>query len=86
VTAQPLQVELPAELVEAVAHRVAEIVRTTSKTGPSPWLDRKQAAEYLAVPLSRLEKDRTVPCHRWEGRVLYHRDELDAYVLGFGCA
>jgi hypothetical protein len=34
------------------------------------------------VPLSRLEKDRTLPSHRWGGRVLYHRQELDEYVLG----
>ncbi len=40
--------------------------------GSSPWLDRKATpAAYLGVSVSRLEKDRTVPAHRWEGRVLY---------------
>ncbi len=52
----------------------------------SPWLTRVQAAAYLSVPLSRLEKDKTVPAHRWDGRVLYHRAELDEWLLGFGRA
>jgi hypothetical protein len=46
----------------------------------SPWLTRAQAAAYLNVPTSRLEKDRTVPAHRWDGRILYNRAELDAWL------
>jgi hypothetical protein len=33
------------------------------------------------VPLSRVEKDRTIPAHRWRGRVLYHADEVDEWLL-----
>ncbi len=43
-------------------------------------MTRAEAADYLRVPLSRLEKDRTVPTHRWDGRVLYARHELDAWL------
>jgi hypothetical protein len=50
----------------------------------SPWMTRAQAAQYLGVPVSRLEKDKRVPSHRWEGRVMYNRAELDEYLLGFG--
>jgi hypothetical protein len=46
----------------------------------SPWMTREAAARYLSLPVSRLEKDRRIPCHRQDRRVLYHRDELDAYL------
>jgi hypothetical protein len=71
---------LPAEAVERIAERAAELVLTKLDASPSPWLTRKEAAAYLGVPVSRLEKDRRVPLHRWEGRVLYNREELDAFV------
>jgi hypothetical protein len=70
----------PREAIEAIAGRAVELVLARLDERPSPWLTRAQAAEYLAVPLSRLEKDRRVPSHRWDGRVLYHRDELDSFV------
>jgi hypothetical protein len=44
-------------------------------------MTRAQAAEYLSLPVSRLEKDRCIPCHRDARRVLYHRGELDEYFL-----
>jgi hypothetical protein len=74
---------LPAELVEAIAQRAAELIAERAEQR-SPWLTRRAAAEYLGVPVTRLEKDRTVPAHRWDGRVLYHRGELDEWVLSFG--
>ena len=38
----------------------------------SPWLTRPQAAEYLAMPVSRLEKDKRVPMDVKVGdKVLY---------------
>ncbi len=71
---------LPAEMVEQIvelaAARVCERVAARS-----PWLTRLEAADYLRVPLSRLEKDRSLPAHRWDGRVLYNRDELDRWLL-----
>jgi hypothetical protein len=46
----------------------------------SPWMDREAAARYLSLPVSRLEKDKAIPRHREGRRVLYHREELDAYL------
>jgi hypothetical protein len=43
-------------------------------------MDREAAARYLSLPVSRLEKDKAIPCHREGRRVLYHREELDAYL------
>lgn len=77
-----LSFELPSEAVEEIAARAAQLAADRLDQG-SPWMTRKQAAEYLSVPLSRLEKDKRVPVHRWKGRVLYHRDELDGYVRSF---
>lgn len=73
-----LALPIPPEWVDVIAAAVAERVE---RAACSPWMTRRQAAEYLGVPVSRLEKDRTVPFHRWDGRVLYHRDELDVYLI-----
>jgi excisionase family DNA binding protein len=53
----------------------------------SPWLSAPEAAEYLGCPLSRIRKltmTGELPCHRDGRRVLYRRDELDAYVHSGG--
>ena len=79
------ELTLSAESLEAIVDAVRD--RLSPELSPvSPWLTRAQAAEYLGVPVSRLEKDRRVPSHRWEGRVMYHRGELDEYLLGFADA
>jgi hypothetical protein len=79
-TQEPLTITLPAETLEVIAARVAELVRGQTSDATSPWMTRAQAAEYLHVPISRLEKDRQIPFHKWESRVLYHRAELDEAV------
>jgi hypothetical protein len=76
----PLELTLPAEVLEAIAVRVAELLEERAAPA-SPWLTRVEAARYLALPVSRLEKDRAIPCHRDGRRVLYHRGELDRYLL-----
>jgi excisionase family DNA binding protein len=79
------EVTLPPETVEEIAQRVAELASGLSGGGlVSPWLTRAEAAEYLRLPVSRLEKDRRIPVHPDGGRVLYHRDELDAHFLALG--
>lgn len=75
-----LAITLPDDLLETIAARVAEIL-SDRDDGGSPWMTRREAADYLGVPVSRLEKDRTLPFYRWEGRVLYNRHELDAHLL-----
>jgi hypothetical protein len=78
------ELTIPPELLEAIAHRAFELVIARTAVRSSPWLTRRQAAAYLGLPVSRLEKDRQIPCHRDRGRVLYHRDELDAHFLTLG--
>ena len=73
---------IPQEWVDTIAAAVLEQIDGAGSVGGSPWMTRARAAEYLDVPVSRLDKDRTVPAHRWDGRVLYHRAELDAHLLG----
>jgi hypothetical protein len=85
--------ELPDSVVDVIAQRAAEMAIETLGREGSPWLTRQQAARYLSLPVSRLEKDRTIPCHRppalpdddglvGDGRrVLYHRGELDRWLL-----
>jgi hypothetical protein len=74
-----LHLTIPDELLEHIVVQVTEKVRA-ELAAASPWMTRAEAAGYLRVPLSRLEKDRTVPSHRWDGRVLYNRAELDEWV------
>ena len=80
--ADPLAFTLSPDALEAIASRAAElVVAGLGEPNGSPWLTREAAAKYLSLPTSRLEKDRTIPCHRDGRRVLYHRAELDAYLL-----
>ena len=74
-----LHFTVPPAMLEQLIEQVADRVRAELDSN-SPWLTRQQAAGYLQVPVSRLEKDRTIPLHRWEGRVLYDRRELDAWL------
>jgi hypothetical protein len=73
-------IALPPAVLEQLVDQVAKRVRA-ELTQSSPWLTRAEAAEYMRIPVSRLEKDKTVPRHRWEGRVLYNRLELDAWLV-----
>jgi excisionase family DNA binding protein len=77
----PLVITITPEIVERIAERAAEILQERNGNG-SPWMTRAQAAEYLGLPLSRLEKDRTLPVHKDGRRCLYHRDELDDHFRG----
>lgn len=72
-----LHLAVPADLVAEIVAQVREELATAS-----PWMTRREAADYLRVPVSRLEKDQTVPCHRWDGRVLYDHAELDEWLRG----
>jgi hypothetical protein len=58
-----------------------EVAAALAPGTSSPWMKREAAARYLGVPVSRLEKSKAIPCHREGRRVLYHRAELDAYLL-----
>jgi excisionase family DNA binding protein len=85
-----LAVELPDEVLESIAERAAELVaeRLAAEAAPSPWLDVAGAAEYIGgAPTSRvyaLVSAGRIPHHRDGSRLLFHRDELDAWIRDGG--
>jgi hypothetical protein len=74
-----LAIPLPDQLIEQIAQRVVELLAERQAPG-SPWLTRPAAADYLGWPLSRLERRKDVPHHKHDGRVAYHRGELDRWL------
>ena len=81
---EPLPLLVPAELVEAIAHRVAELLREPAEQ-PSPWLDFAGACAYLGFSRDRLYKltaAGAIPCRKKRGGqgLLFHREELDAWI------
>lgn len=79
-----MELTLPDDVLEQLVDAISARLEQRAQGERSPWLTRAEAAEYLRLPVSRLEKDRLIPAHKDGGRVLYHRDELDGYVLGLG--
>jgi excisionase family DNA binding protein len=79
---------VPAELVEAIAQRVAELLReqAAQPADPvSPWLDVEGVCAYLGFSRDRLYKltaAGAIPCRKKRGGqgLLFHRQELDAWV------
>lgn len=85
-----LEIALPAEVLDQLAERAAAIVieqLQEQAAAPSPWMDVAAAAEYIAAPVSRIyalvSADR-IPHHRDGSRLLFHRDELDAWIRDGG--
>lgn len=71
------RVELAAFVDELVERRLA------AHAERSPWLTVEEAAEYLRWPKKRVQNwTRAMPHRKVEGRVLFHRDELDAWLDG----
>ena len=53
----------------------------------SPWMNAREAADYLRCPISRVRKLTStgeLPVEHDGRRVLYHRDALDAFVRSGG--
>jgi excisionase family DNA binding protein len=86
--AQPIAFIVPAELVEAVAQRVSELLRVKDSDAAgaiSPWLDLEGARAYLGFSrdvLYKLTAARAIPCRKKAGGqgLRFHRDELDAWM------
>jgi hypothetical protein len=76
-----LRVTLPPDVLEAIAERAAEIVLERLDAS-SPWLTLAEAAAYLGWSRQRLYKRRDVPRYKHGARVMYRRDELDAFLEG----
>jgi excisionase family DNA binding protein len=77
--------EVPGQLVEAIAARVAELVTAASPEPVSPWLDVDGACAYLGFSrntLYRLTAARAIPCRKKaNGQGLrFRRDELDEWM------
>jgi excisionase family DNA binding protein len=79
---------VPAELIETIAHRVAELLRDQAPPAAesaSPWLDLQGACAYLGFSRDRLYKltaAGAIPCRKKRGGqgLLFHREELDAWI------
>jgi excisionase family DNA binding protein len=78
------------ELAERVARRLLELERArpteAEGEGGSPWMAIERAAAYLDVPkqrLYRLTARGEIPHYKQEGRLLFHRAELDAWLRRF---
>jgi excisionase family DNA binding protein len=89
--------ELPAlqalldQIVERVARRVVALQEETHQgeedgAGRSPWMSAKSTASYLDWRVQRLYKltaSGEIPHYKQEGRLLFHRGELERWLAGF---
>lgn len=78
---------IPDELIDAIAQRAAALVSSTPIE--DRWLDAREAAAYLAVPLSTIHKltsARAIPCSQDTpvGKLYFKRSALDAWREGGG--
>ena len=78
------------QLVEQIAQRILELQHELSTTGDaeelSPWLNIEKAAAYLDWPKQRLYKltaQGAIPHYKQDGRLLFHRQELDRWLTEF---
>jgi excisionase family DNA binding protein len=68
-------------LADAIARRLEGRL---GAGGQTPWLNADEAAAYIGAPVSRIRQltmGDEIPVHRDGRRVLYHRDELDRWLL-----
>jgi len=83
---KPLALQVPPELVDAIAGRVVELLadRVGRAPGPAGWMDVDAAAEYLGKPRSRVYDlaAQGAVRHGRDGRsLLFRACDLDAYLL-----
>jgi excisionase family DNA binding protein len=75
-----------AALVPTIAEQVAALLLERTGSVPqsgSPWMSVAEAAEYMRCKPKRLYDlagQSRVPAHKDGSRLLFHRDELDAYL------
>lgn len=74
--------EIPDELIEVIAQRAAALV--PSSAVEDGWMDAREAADYLAIPLSTIHKltaARAIPCSQDTpgGKLYFRRSALDAW-------
>ena len=72
-----------ARLIAGHLHDQLTPTPTSQPDGESPWLSIERAAAYLDWPRQRLYKltaAHAIPFYKHEGRLLFHRAELDAWL------
>jgi hypothetical protein len=83
-------IEIPDAFLDALAHRLASRLaeqtadQLAAPYGGSPWMTFEEAVEYTRVPAGtfrKLSADGTFTAHGGK-RKIYHRQELDAALLG----
>jgi excisionase family DNA binding protein len=85
---EPLALAIPAELVEAIAQRVVELLRAVEereREHASPWLDVEGACAHLGFSknaLYRYTASGSIPCRKKLGGqgLRFHVAELDAWM------
>ena len=76
-------------LAERLADRLAARLAPPGAPATTPWMSAQAAADYIGCSLSRVRKLTMLgdlPTHRDGGRVLYRRDDLDAYIRSGGAS
>ena len=79
------------QLLDQVAQRIAEHLHqlqhahhgAAAQPDRSPWMNAASAAAYLDWALQRLYKltaQGAIPHYKHDGRLLFHRHELDAWL------
>ena len=76
------------QLAELIAHRVTQLhdEQRPKTEAPSPWMGIDTAAAYLDWPKQRLYKltaQSAIPHYKQDGRLLFHRQELDRWLDSF---
>jgi excisionase family DNA binding protein len=82
-SADMLSLAVPAELIELVARRAAELLAERQPAALEPWLTVDQAAQHLACRPKRIYdlcSQRRVPFVKDGSRTLLRRADLDAYL------
>lgn len=82
--------DLPPEVLEAVAERAAVLVAQGVGAAPEPWIGVDEAADYLCCPKSRVyrlvsrskghRESNPIPFAKDGSRVLFRRSELDRWI------
>jgi len=70
---------------DVVADILGEALSAAQRPPPSPWMCRKEAADYLGISLPTLDRYRRkegLPFHVRGGRAFFHRYQLDAFIFG----
>lgn len=81
--------QLADELAERISTRLCERLiehQAVAADAQSPWMGVERTAAYLDWPKGRLYKltaSGEIPHYKHEGRLLFHRVELDRWLAGF---